>query len=497
MTSPATPSRDFRIDKWTVGWAMLTVFSAKLAVMPGQEWVLIGWSALFLFVLPVFLPIRFVVAQILATIVFLDASLWFQLGLETYDTIYQAPGSLVKPPELLLTVLAIKLFSRRDLKISLPVSVLVISYLFLLGLALSVLVAVYLGTPIEGILSFSEVRSPALMVIGLLLLAPVAQHNPKSIIDSLGIFILVHFSISLLSWLGPVSLLWESFAPNYVGQRSAFFGADESVMVYLLLQALAVSVLLSARPNELSDFGRFFWSAILAVTIFAIIASFRRGGIFGSAILLAYIAAFVGIQIKVRLAFALLFIAPVALFILLQLDLFEPLMMRLRGEGSVAVSDAGRSYDLIQAKAYVEENFWFGTGAGTKLALWRTQSYGVPESLSIHHSIYHVWVRLGVFGALAYALLLLHPLAYAGYNILGGKQRAMARPRAQLGVCMSGLVAALFAWGIFTPAIFVNFRQSGVWIVATILIFAIFSSNSARQPDRGTIPHEPEPRLYT
>jgi hypothetical protein len=37
---------------------------------------------------------------------------------------------------------------------------------------------------------------------------------------------------------------------------------------------------------------------------------------------------------------------------------------------------------------------------------------------------------------------------------------------------MSGLIVALYVWGLHIPAIFINFRQAGVWIIATTLIYA-------------------------
>jgi hypothetical protein len=92
--------------------------------------------------------------------------------------------------------------------------------------------------------------------------------------------------------------------------------------------------------------------------------------------------------------------------------------------------------------------------------------------LSVHHAIYHIWVRFGVFGAGFYALLFAMPFVHALRAFWRSGKAGGNTAYLPLIISMSGLVAALYIWGLHIPAIFINFRQAGVWIIATTLIYA-------------------------
>ena len=480
MIERALHPTSLQIDKASVLWALTLAFSAKLVTLTGSTAAMLGWQAVILLILPLLLPLRFVVTSVLAAIVFLDASIWFQQGIFTANTIYESRGAWIKPPEILLLVLALRLMivHNLDAALSLPIKMMALG--FAAFTVLGAATARLYGTQLSDILTFSELRSPLVMVAALLLLAPLARLNPRFFIDTLGILVLVHFAISLLSWGGGMSLLWASFASHYAGNTDAFFGADESVMVYLLVQAIALGVVLSQKPDHLSSFGKRFWWLMLAVTAFAITASLRRGGVMCSAILIVYVFTCSGLIDKLRMTILLLVTLPIVLFAALQLGMLDALQARLGGEGSVAQSDFGRDTDALQARDHIARYFWFGTGAATRLALLRTQAYGVAESLSIHQSVYHIWVRLGIFGAGAYILLFLQPCLRALGSLWRSAGSAQPSPTLPVVLCLSGLILALFLWGLHIPAIFINFRQAGVWVLAAVLIYALTPDRAPR-----------------
>lgn len=472
MTDPAAAAQRLAFDGLAFGWALALAFSAKLVAFSGSAAITLGWELLVLFLIPLFLPLRFLVISVLAAIIFLDASLWFRQGAFITNTIYESPGAWIKPPELLFAALTIRVLHMRDLPKGLPQSI----KLAVAGFALFILIggatALFYGTALAEILTFSEIRSPLIMVIGLVLLAPLARLNPQFFCDAIGSLLLAHFAISLLSWGAGFSILWQSYASNYAGSTAAFFGGDESVMVYLLGQALALGVILSKQPKQLSRFGRRFWWLVAAVATFALLASLRRGGVLGSTILLLFVFSLSGFGSKLRMATFLFVSLPFVAAFATQSGVAEALLARFAGQGTVAVSDFGRETDVIQARAYIAEHFWFGSGAATKLALLRTQAYGVAESLSIHHAIYHIWVRFGVFGAGFYALLFGVPFVHALKAFWRSGKAGGNTAYVPLTISMSGLIVALYVWGLHIPAIFINFRQAGVWIIATTLIYA-------------------------
>lgn len=453
-------------------WALGVVTAGKLAAASGSAAALMAWEALFLFVIPMLLPLRYLLATILAVVVFLDASLWFLQGNFPTDTVYESEGALVKPPEILLLALVLRLGLVRNLPDVMPSGMKAAITAWCVVIVIGVFTALMLERPLRDVLIYSEVRSPVVMVLYVLALAPVMKIAPRFFIDMLALMVLAHFPVSLLSWWSGVSLFWPSYAPSYVGSHYAFFGADESVMVYLLANALALGMLVSSPDARFSEFGRKLWAVVFLVTAFAIVASLRRGGVGALVILVLALFLFSGWRSKLRLVAVLAVLSPLFFGASGQLGMLDAFFARLQGDERAQMSNAGHLSDLMQGMAYAAEHFWFGTGAATKVALIRTQAYGVSETLSIHNAVLHIWVRYGVFGALAYAVLFLMPLALALAAITERRSGLSGSARG-LVIAMSGLLFALFLWTLATPAVFLNFRQSAVWAFGVAMILAL------------------------
>ncbi len=452
-------------------WAIGVALAGKVAAASGSAAAIMGWQAIFLFLLPVIMPLRYLLATILAVIVFLDASLWFLQGDFPTNTVYESNGAFVKPPEFLALALVLRLILLRDLPDTIPKFFTFSAFFWIAVIIMGGFTALFLQRPISDILIFSEMRSPIVMALFALMLAPLITISPRFFIDTYAVLILVHFGISLASWLTGFSLLWPSYAPNYIGGHTAFFGADESVIVYLLANAIALALLVSPPDRDISGFGKKFWMVIFILSAFAILASLRRGGVGAMAIAILTLFIFSGLRIKLRFLVVFVVLGPLLFGVTTQTGVLDGLMSRLAGEGSTAVSNAGRVSDFLEGMGYVSDNIWFGTGSGTRISLSRTQAYGVYDSLSVHNAILHVWARFGALGFITYCLVFLSPIIVAFLH-----SRRCFWPQAvlmrNLCLAMSGLLLALFIWTLLTPPIYLNFRQGGVWAMGVGLVFA-------------------------
>lgn len=468
---PQLTSASLRLDLWLVLWICVFVVSARMVAGLSSFPLTLAWLILTCFLIPVLMPIRYLIATIIATIIFFDASLWFLQGNMRANTIYEAPGALIKPPELLLGALAIR-HAVTQLSVGWPprrIVIIVVLWLLVVGAGLAT--ATLNRTDISDALIFSEFRSPAIMSVGFLLLAPLVKLNRTFFVDIIGLAIFVHFAISLFSWITKFSILWESYAPNYFGSHAAFFGADESIFVYLMGATLALSITLSPyERGQITFLPKSFWTILSLLALFAILASLRRGGIATFSIIAATAFIFTSTRIKFMAMIAAATSLPMLLFTPPEIGILDALLSRIDGEGTVAQSDSGREMDVVQARMYLANHFWLGTGPGTKLALWRTQAYDVADSLSIHHSIYHVSVRFGAIGAISYSLLFAIPLLDALRMTLDSS--ILPRSLRMLDTALMGLLVGIFIWGLYIPAIYINFRQSGVWILACALIYS-------------------------
>ena len=465
-----------RLNPGVIVWAFLFVICTKFAAAAGSPTVTLAWlglSAAICFIL----PIRYLVATIVATVVFLDASLWFLGDRVQVNTIYEVPGAFVKPPELLLLTLAARLLFIRNLIFDLPRSVTLAVFLWVSIVLVGGATATVYGRSTNDILIFSELRSPIIMTLGVFALYPIAKCRMSFLVDALGIFVLTHFAISLLSWAAGISVLWQSYAPNYAGSQSAFFGADESVIVYLLAFAISLALGFGRTSGQITELGGTFWRCIFAVTSFAIIASLRRGGVAAAGIVGLGFFVFSSVGTKLRILGAVAVLLPLLVVIANEVGALEALMSRLSGVGAVAQSDLGRGLDAAQGADYVSKYFWFGTGPGTRISSLRTQRYGVAETLSIHHALLHVWVRFGVLGAVSYILLFAAPI-YCAFRVL--MQRTSDEHRAArrvLALSLASLLIGLFLWGLSTPALYINFRQGAVWMIAVVLLSVLATAH--------------------
>ncbi len=468
-----------------VAWGLTVAFSGRIAAGVGPWLPVLTWELIVLFLVPLFLPLRYRLATLISVIVFLDQSLWFLHGRIEVDTIYEHAATLVKPPEIVLFALCLRLVSANWRQSGFPAIMLCIYALWLFVILISVGVALHHGNGFGDILVFSEFRVLVSSFLAVLILFQTARRNLAFVVDCFAILLAIQLFISLVSWSLGLSLLWQSYAPNYVGNWAAFFGADESVMVALVGFVLAISLMLApdGRP-ELTRLPRWFWGILLSITLFAILASARRGGIASVTIVISSVAIFASLHTKYRLVLSGAFLAA----ILAGLVVFDPfssvadnVMSRLTGKGNVVQSDTGRALDKLQAREYVDDHFVFGTGPGTKLPLLRTQAYGVVESLSIHHSLLHVWVRFGLAGIVLYCALYAVPATFA--LRLATRPSRVASAAWHLLISASlGYILAQFLWGLYTPAIYINFRQMSSLILVTS--FILVARNAFDRPVR-------------
>lgn len=487
----------FDMDYRILLWALIYAVSARFSASVGTATAVLAWQLIFLILIPLIMPLKYTVATILASVVFLDVSLWFQSEISGPNTIYESPGAWIKPPELLLVILVLKtsVYRRRTPRIAGSIKNLCIAWLGVV--ILGGMIAVHNGIPIGAILTYSEMRSPFVAVVMFIFLAPLIRANRRFFIDCIGWMVLAHFLVSLVSWATGFSLLWQSYASNYAGSQAAFFGADESVMVYLLAQAFAFGCILCPGAEELTRSGRIFWFLVLGVSTFAVVTSLRRGGVLASAVLVLFVFVFAPIERKIRLVSILLLAAPILLILLDRNGALMALAGRLSGEGSAAISDAGHESDVAEAARYVSAHFWFGTGPGTRLELSRTEAYGVSDSLAVHHSLYYIWIRYGIAGAFIYVGLFCVPVLKVLQAALRGNHDRDSKVRQIMSLCMAGLLAGIFIWGLNTPAVFINFRQAGIWIIATGIIYATLPGPN-RPPSREgfVLSHNPGSRPF-
>lgn len=478
-----------KMDWRVILWGMIFAGGARLATTADTAWAVLGWQVCFLLVAPFLMPLRYAVGSVLATVVFLDASLWFQPELFGPNTIYEVPGAWLKPPEILFLVLALRTAHfRASSTLTKQMSRVCIAWIFVvfLGSATSLLNNI----PVGLMITFSEIRSPLIAAFGLFLIVPFVGTSPRFFIDGLAWMILLHFVVSSVSWAFGVSLLWRSYAPNYAQHRTAFFGADESVTVYLLGFTIAVALVSVKKKDVLSQCGPLFWILILGITTFAILMSLRRGGVLALAVVLLVVLVGASIERKARLLVILLVAVPVLFLVFDRSGALAVFAGRLAGEGSAAVSDAGHSSDIEEATRYVRDHFWFGTGPGTVLSLTRTEAYGVSGSLAVHNSILYVWIRFGLFGAAIYTGLFLVPIVQGLRASLRQSGNQSMAARQSIVVSMAGLLMALFVWGLQTPGIFLNFRQGGVWLLAVAMLYGSLPRQLGIAGRAGTSRHE-------
>lgn len=465
--------------------ASLLIFGTLLAVGARLAWGVstdvagILWLFVFMVTVPLLLSWEYVLTAMLALFVFCDQSIWFAAGDVSVETIYERDIVFIKAPELLLWISFLRCLMEGGRKTPLPSAVKVLIVSWSVTIVSGLFSGMIEGTPLRQAFTFSEFRTLLLFMVLIFLLLKKFADRPMFVVRLFCGLVAIKVGFGIVSALIDYPLLWQDSARGYVGTATAFYGADESVAVMLLAFSLASMIWLIDRNRS-----TMFWVVVMALTGFAILASMRRAGIAAMGIVILtlvlnarrHVRVMVGTFIVIGAALFFWVASEPALVAALP-DVVQGIMMRFVGNSQTEMSDIGREWDWVQAWEHIQAHFVFGTGPGTKLALWRTQAYGVSESLSIHQGYLHTWVRFGLLGVVSYTLTFALPIfAYFGrlgrsFGELDWQQRAI------LSACV-GYLAAEFAWTLVTPPFLMNMRQSAMMGIAIFLIF----SKSAASP---------------
>ncbi len=473
-------------------YALVFALSARFAFQQGSDVFPIVW-VFFVMCAPLFFfSERFLIVTVVAFIVFFEQSLWF-ISEGAPETVYERDILGGKAVEFLVIALAGRFFFHKRRLSLINRNIMVLIFMWFLVIVQGLLVSQMNNVSLYNALIFSEVRSPALFALFLVLMYNYVRREVRFFLKMFVILMMLKVAITALSMYLGVDILWTSHASGYVGANAAFFGADESVKVALLAAAVAMfwflqstkipPFLMPGGRRDVTDRG---WFLALCAVIFmvVIVAALRRGGIMGLGFIVLAGIPFAGGRSRLLMIALMLLAAAFVLFAFfgetgLLPGFLQGALERLLGvDKNVAQSDWGRKMDIIQGWEVIQRHPVLGHGAGTKLALARVATYGKAESLVIHQSLVHMWVKFGVLGVTTFILTFLIPLVAFWRN------RAMIR-----AVCDPWLVAGAFAgasflvaefvWTLATPPFAMNFRSCAVVSFAIILIYAAI--NDARR----------------
>lgn len=463
-------------------WGLVIAFSARVAA--GQnDFVAISWLFGICFILPIIMPISFSITGLISIAVFLDQSLWFLHDTVIVDTIYEHPALIIKPPEVLIMAITIKNLAQKNISWRRNLYLEIMSFFWLTSLAISTATSLLHQIPIRNMLIYSEIRGPITFIISAWILYSHLKKSKTFYISIFAILVFIQLLISFISWSTGVSLLWVSYAPNYVGNWNAFFGADESVKIALVALTISLPIILSGAQVQFKNFGilkgQYFWNFLGIISLIAIISSGKRGGILHLGTILFVALTLLELRAKITLI-KIIAIASVFGSIVLSLGIgsqsFQSTISRIKGEGRVEQSDSGRLSDFINASEHIQANILFGSGPGTKLDLDRVTSRGGEDSLSIHSSILHIWSRQGVFGVLSILLIYFLPILAVMRNL--GKHAYFDRSHKISLVFLLGFMLGHFFWELFILPFYTGYRVS---FALSFMIALIFITNEKRK----------------
>jgi len=479
-------------DTVFVVYAIVSAISARFAFQQGSDIFPIAW-VFFILCAPLFvLGERFVIVTVTAFFIFFESSLWF-IGEDAPDTVYERDIFGGKAVEFLVIALAGRFFIHKHQLSLINRSIMVLLFLWFLVVVQGLLVSQINNVPLYNALIFSEVRSPALFTVFLVVMYNYIRREIRFFLKMFTLLMMAKIAITAISINFGVDILWTTHASGYVGAQTAFFGADPSVKVLLLAAAIAMFwYLRSAKTIAVPRLGArrditdrpWFLGLCALVFVLVAIAALRRGGVLGMSIILISGIPFAGARMRVLLMGLILVSVAFVLFSFygqtgLLPEFAQSALERLMGvDESVAQSDWGRKMDIVQGWEVIYQHPILGHGAGTKLALARVATYGKSESLTIHQNLTHMWVKFGILGVTTYLLTFVIPLAAFW------RSRKLVREK-----CAPWLVAgafagasflvAEFAWSLATPPFTMNFRTCAIVSFAIILIYAAI--NDARR----------------
>jgi len=475
-----------------VVYALIFAISARFAFQQGSDIFPLAW-VFFVMCGPLFfLGERFLIVTVVAFIVFFEQSLWF-ISEGAPETVYERGILGGKAVEFLVITMAARFVVYKQNLSLINRNIMVLMFLWFMVIVQGLLVSQTNNVPLYNALIFSEVRSPALFVVFLVLMYNYVRREVRFFLKMFIILMLAKAAITAVSVYLGIDILWATHASGYVGKQSAFFGADESVKVVLLAAAVAMFWYLQSEqmprfldPQARRDITDRPWFLGLCAFLFmlVIVAALRRGGIMGLGFVVLAGIPFAGVRSRVLLISLMLIAAAFVLFSFfgetgLLPDFLQSAMKRMLGlDKNVARSDWGRKMDIIQGWEVIQRHPVLGHGAGTKLALARVATYGKTESLVIHQNLTHMWVKFGILGVTTFVLTFLIPM------VMFWRNRTLIRTACApwlVGGAFAGasFLLAEFVWTLATPPFSMNFRSCAIVAFAIVLIYAAI--NDARR----------------
>jgi len=468
-----------------VVYALVFAISARFAFQQGSNIFPIAW-VFFVMCAPLFfLSERFLIVTVVAFIVFFEQSLWF-ISEGAPETVYERDILGGKAVEFLVIAMAARFVVYEQNLSLINRGIMVLMFLWFLAIVQGLLVSQINNVPLYNALIFSEIRSPALFLVFLVLMYNYVRREVRFFLKMFLILMLAKVAFTAVSVYLGVDILWTTHASGYVGKQAAFFGADESVKVVLLAAAVAMFWFLQSSqipqfltPNARRDVTDRPWFLGLCAFVFmlVIVVALRRGGIMGLGFVVLAGIPFAGVRSRVLLISVLMISLAFVLFAFfgetgLLPGFVQSALERLLGQDqNVAQSDWGRKMDIIQGWEVIRAHPVLGNGAGTKLALARVATYGKTESLVIHQNLAHMWVKFGILGVTTFILTFVIPL------LMFWRNRTLIRTTcppwlASGAFAGASFLVAEFVWTLATPPFSMNFRSCAIVSFAIILIFA-------------------------
>lgn len=491
-TQPAPVDRKLALSRDVVFvlWSVIFAVSARFAFQQGSDIFPLAWVFVVMCAPLFVLSERFLIVTVLAFFIYFEQSLWF-ISEGAPETVYERDILGGKAVEFLVIAITARFFVHKRPLSLINRTIMVLIFLWFLVIVQGFLVSQLNGVPLYNALIFSEVRSPALFTVFLVVMYNYVRHELRFFHKMFILLLMAKIAFTALSVYFGIDILWASHASGYVGNQSAFFGADESVKVVLLGAAISIFWFLqvsqtepAARPTDRRDITDRAWFLALCAIIFSlvIVAALRRGGMMGLAFIIVAGIPFASARIRVLLIALMLMSVAFILFSFfgetgMLPDFARSALERLLGaDENVEQSDWGRKMDIIQGWEVIQAHPVTGLGAGTKLALARVATYGKSESLVIHQNLVHMWVKFGMLGVAVFILTFVLPLL-----------AFWRRRKAIRETCSSWLVAgafagasflvAEFAWTLATPPFSMNFRSCAIVAFAIIFIYAAINES--------------------
>ena len=346
--------------------------------------------------------------------------------------------------------------------------------LWLVAIILSFLTARIQGVTFRDSFIFSEFRG-LLAGLGLLLIFPSIIANKASVyISSLVVFACYKILLTLPEYFFEIPILWNSVAPNYSSNNTAFFGSENDLLMPIIIICYCLSAISYAKNPRVKTLYILLFLAYLVIFL-----SMKRSIVIASLSLFLY-HIFKDELKKGMVALVVIITSLTCIYI--AASLFVPkeksmgIVYRILGtDQRVDMSNKGRILDVIDGINSVYSSPIFGSGVGARIHLSRSYLFGENiEYLIIHQGTLHMWIKYGIYGVVIYYLMF-YQLIRSSKCQLNQNSSAHCEIKSTISfVFLLGI--ALLIIEQFNAAFFQNYRK--IFIIFLILYI---SENSARR----------------